>query len=124
VKTLDILNDAPYGSERTYNGLRLAGALARRPGNEVHVFLIGDAVAGAAKGQKDAAGLLQRRIDAKGHRPSSSRYRCGSCMDARGMTEETLVDGSHRISMDELTDWTDGLTKSSSSKNVPILVCR
>ena len=28
-KTLIILNDSPYGSERSYNGLRLAGALAR-----------------------------------------------------------------------------------------------
>jgi hypothetical protein len=30
MKTLLILNDAPYGSERTYNGARLAGALARQ----------------------------------------------------------------------------------------------
>jgi sulfur relay (sulfurtransferase) complex TusBCD TusD component (DsrE family) len=27
MKTLMILNDAPYGSERTYNELRLAGSL-------------------------------------------------------------------------------------------------
>jgi uncharacterized protein involved in oxidation of intracellular sulfur len=31
MNTLLILNDAPYGSERTYNGARLAGALARQP---------------------------------------------------------------------------------------------
>ncbi len=31
------LNDPPYGTERSYNGLRLAGALK--------VFLLGDAVA-------------------------------------------------------------------------------
>ena len=30
MKTLMILNDAPYGSERTYNGLRLRG-IARPP---------------------------------------------------------------------------------------------
>ena len=29
MKTLLILNDAPYGSERTYNGARLAGSLAK-----------------------------------------------------------------------------------------------
>ena len=40
MKTLVILNDAPYGSERTYNGLRLAGSLARK-GAELRVFLIG-----------------------------------------------------------------------------------
>jgi len=41
-KTLFILNDPPYGTERSYNGLRLAYALAKREGEEVRVFLIGD----------------------------------------------------------------------------------
>jgi hypothetical protein len=36
MNTLMILNDAPYGSERTYNGLRLAGSLARQ-GAELRV---------------------------------------------------------------------------------------
>ena len=31
---LFILNGAPYGSEATYNGLRLAGALSRRSDND------------------------------------------------------------------------------------------
>lgn len=30
MKTLFILNDAPYGAERSYNGLRLTGSLAKR----------------------------------------------------------------------------------------------
>ena len=30
MKTLVICNDPPYGSERSWNGLRLAGSLARR----------------------------------------------------------------------------------------------
>ena len=42
-KTLFILNDPPYGTERSYNGLRVAGSLAKREGEEVKVFLIGDA---------------------------------------------------------------------------------
>jgi len=29
MKTLFILNEAPYGSERSYNGLRLAGTLSK-----------------------------------------------------------------------------------------------
>ncbi len=40
-KTLFILNDAPYGSERSYNAARLAGALSRREGEEVKLFLMG-----------------------------------------------------------------------------------
>jgi uncharacterized protein involved in oxidation of intracellular sulfur len=43
--TLFILNDPPYGTERSYNALRLAGALATRDGEEVKLFLIGDAAA-------------------------------------------------------------------------------
>ena len=42
-KTLFIVNDAPYGTERCYNALRLAGSLAKRDGEEVKAFLIGDA---------------------------------------------------------------------------------
>ena len=52
MKALIICNDPPYGSERSWNGLRLAGALARRDGTEVRVFLLGDAVGCAVSGQK------------------------------------------------------------------------
>ena len=51
-KTLFILNDPPYGTERSYNALRLAGSLSKRDGEEVKVFLIGDAAACAKKDQK------------------------------------------------------------------------
>jgi len=51
MKTLLILNDPPYGTERSYNGLRLAGALAKRVGESVRVFLMGDASACAKSGQ-------------------------------------------------------------------------
>ncbi len=49
--TLIILNDPPYGTERSYNGLRLAAWLSRRDGVEVRVFLMGDAAACAKRGQ-------------------------------------------------------------------------
>jgi uncharacterized protein involved in oxidation of intracellular sulfur len=42
---LVILNDAPYGSERTYNGLRLAGAVAKQDDTDLKIFLMGDAAA-------------------------------------------------------------------------------
>jgi uncharacterized protein involved in oxidation of intracellular sulfur len=47
-----IINDGPYGNERAYNALRLALNLVRRPEAAVRVFLIGDGVACAKKGQK------------------------------------------------------------------------
>jgi uncharacterized protein involved in oxidation of intracellular sulfur len=43
-RILFILNDPPYGSERSFNGLRLAGAMTRRGDAEVRIFLMGDAV--------------------------------------------------------------------------------
>ena len=42
--TLFIINDAPYGNERAYNALRLAGALSGKEGEQVRVFLMADAV--------------------------------------------------------------------------------
>lgn len=56
VKVLVILNGAPYGDERTYNGLRLAGSLAQRDGVEVRLFLAGDAATAAKAGQKTSNG--------------------------------------------------------------------
>lgn len=56
MKTLFILNDPPYGNERSYNALRLAGALAKRGGDEIRLFLMGDAAACAKSGQNVAQG--------------------------------------------------------------------
>src|SRR3970282_2236265 len=94
-----ILNDAPYGSERTYNGLRLAGSLARQ-GAELRMFLIGDAVACAKAGQKVPSGYYntQHMLGAVGV--------CASCIAARGIAEGELLEGTRRSTLDELTTWT------------------
>jgi uncharacterized protein involved in oxidation of intracellular sulfur len=55
-RTLIILNDAPYGTERSYNGMRLANALSKSADDEVRVFMTGDAVICAQKGQKTPNG--------------------------------------------------------------------
>ena len=31
---------------------------------------------------------------------------CGTCLDARGLSEEQLVEGARRSTLEELTDWT------------------
>lgn len=107
MKTLLILNDAPYGSERTYNGARLAGALAKQEGNEVKVFLIGDAAAAAHNKQKVPSGFYNLEVMLGvfvSHRGVIGV--CGTCMDARGIAVDDLVAGAHRSSMDELAQWT------------------
>ena len=51
MKYLFIFNDAPYGTERTYKGLRLSSSLANTDKYEIRVFLMGDAAATAMAGQ-------------------------------------------------------------------------
>jgi uncharacterized protein involved in oxidation of intracellular sulfur len=107
VKTLLVLNDPPYGTERSYNGLRLAGALAKREGEEVRVFLLGDAAACARSGQKVPQGYynLDRMIQVVAQHRGEVGV-CGSCMEARGLQDADLVQGSRRSTLEELTDWT------------------
>jgi uncharacterized protein involved in oxidation of intracellular sulfur len=102
-----ICNDPPYGTERSWNGLRLAGSLARRPDVEARVFLLGDAVGCAMAGQKVPDGYyhLDRMIESAA-RHGAEVGCCGTCLDARGITDEVLVKGAHRSTLEELTDWT------------------
>ncbi len=107
MNTLLILNDAAYGSERTYNGLRLAGSLSRQEGAQVKVFLIGDAVSSAKAGQKVPSGYYNAAVMLGAVlRHGGSVGVCGSCIDARGIGETELLPGASRSSMDELTAWT------------------
>ncbi|MFP4513026.1 MAG: DsrE/DsrF/TusD sulfur relay family protein [Acidimicrobiales bacterium] len=106
MKTLLILNDPPYGTERSYNGFRLAGSLAKRDDSEVRVFLMGDAVGCAAANQKVPDGYYHLdRMLGSAARHGAEFGCCGTCMDARGMDDDQLTDGAHRSTLDELTDW-------------------
>ncbi|MDO8502710.1 MAG: DsrE family protein [Gemmatimonadaceae bacterium] len=107
MKALVILNDPPYGSERSYNGLRLAASLAKQDGIEVKVFLAGDAASCAKSGQKVPQGYynVQTMLAAVTRRGGRVGV-CGTCMDARGITEAELAEGTHRSSLDEWTAWT------------------
>lgn len=105
-KTLFVLNEQPYGGERSYNGLRMAISLLKTQAEEVRIFLIGDASACAKQGQKvpqgyyniaDMLGMVARRGGKIGV--------CGTCMDARGITDAELLEGTHRSTMVELAEW-------------------
>ena len=107
MKTLLILNDPPYGTERSYNGLRLAGTLVKREGGGVKMFFIGDAAFCAKTGQTTPNGYynIERMMKLVTSRGGEIGV-CGSCMDARDMSEEELGADAHRSTMEELTDWT------------------
>lgn len=106
MNVLIICQGPAYGDERSYNGLRLAGALAKREGTEVKVFLIGDAVTCAIGGQKLPDGYyhLDRMLTSAG-RHGAEIGCCGTCMDARGIGVEQLADPAHRSTLEELADW-------------------
>jgi uncharacterized protein involved in oxidation of intracellular sulfur len=107
VKTLLILNDAPYGSERSYNGLRLAGTLSKQEGSEVCVFLIGDAASSAHRNQKVPQGFYNIEVMLGNViRHGGKVGICGSCMDARGMGDGDIAEGTHRSTLAELAEWT------------------
>lgn len=107
MKVLVILNDPPYGTERCYNGLRLAGSLAKRDAVTVRVFLMGDAAACAKAGQTVPRGWynLSHMLTVVTQHGGEVGV-CGSCMDARGLTDGELIGGARRSSLEELTDWT------------------
>lgn len=112
MKILLILNDAPYGSERTYNGLRLGGALSRKDGGALHLFLMGDAAGAARAGQKVPQGYYNAGTMVSAvARHGSQVGVCGTCMDARGIGEAELVEGTRRSTLDELAAWTLGADK-------------
>lgn len=107
MRHLLILNDQPYGTERSYNGLRLASNLLKRDEDaEVTVFLMADAVFCAKAGQKTPDGYYNVERMLKPIVRHGEVLLCGTCMDARGLGADELVDGARRSSMDELTDRT------------------
>ena len=97
--TLFVLNEAPYGSERAYNGLRLAGALGAREGQQVRVFLMADAVGCAKSGQRVPEGYYNVQLMLGKVLRAGEVGLCGTCMDARGMAEAEMVDGAKRSTL-------------------------
>lgn len=104
MKTLFILNDPPYGTERCYNAIRLAHALLKQsPENQITIFLMADAVIAGKAAQKTPDGyynverMLKRVLAGQGQ-----VLLCGTCMDARGLSDADLLAGSRRSTMDEL----------------------
>jgi len=105
MKTLILLNDAPYGTERSYNGLRLAKALLKNdPDAELTVFLMADAVNCAKHGQKPPSGYYNMELMLKAVIRNGTVLLCGTCMDARGLGDEEMIGGSRRSSMDKLAE--------------------
>ena len=87
--------------------MRLARALLERQAGGVHLFLPGDAAACAQGGQKVPQGYynIADMLGAVARRGGEIAV-CGTCMDARGIAVDKLIEGAKRGSMDQLAEWT------------------
>jgi uncharacterized protein involved in oxidation of intracellular sulfur len=67
---------------------------------------MGDAVACAISGQQlpDGHYHLDRMLKGILHRAQVGC--CGTCLDARGITQGQLVEGADRATLEQLADWT------------------
>jgi len=111
---LIVINDAPYGTEKAYNALRLAIALQAREA-KVRIFLMADAVFCGLTKQETPPGYynmgeMLTRVLTKGARVAA----CGSCMKARGVSVEGMVKGVEQGSMAMLSEWTESCDKVHS----------
>ena len=106
-KVLIIVNGPAYGADETFNAMRLALALSKRDDADVTVFLMGDAVTCAIKDQKTPDGYytLDRMLKSFA-RHGGNIACCGTCLDARGLTKDHLIDEAPRSTMEELAAWT------------------
>ncbi len=87
------LNDSPYGTEKSYNALRLAMATVKR-GKAVRIFLFADSVFCGLKGQKTPDGYYNiEKMLIYLVRKKCEVHACGSCMETRGLKEESLAEG-------------------------------
>lgn len=103
MRVLIVVNDAPYGSERTYNALRLASALLTVESElELTLFLIGDAVACAKAGQKTPQGYYNVERMLIPVQRKGLVLACETCLAARGLEAKDLVEGCRPAKLGEL----------------------
>lgn len=107
MKILFIINDAPYGSEKAYNALRIANQLNKvYPETEVRIFLMADAANCAIANQTTPNGYynIERMLKLSLNKGAKVKI-CGSCAEARGLKNIQLIEGTEISSMPELTQW-------------------
>jgi uncharacterized protein involved in oxidation of intracellular sulfur len=104
---LFILNDAPYGSEKLYNALRLAmKSQLEHSGAEVRVFLMADAVTAAIPAQTTPQGYYNIERMLKSVLGNHGQIKiCGTCLEARGIDKLRLIDGAEISTMSQLAQW-------------------
>jgi uncharacterized protein involved in oxidation of intracellular sulfur len=104
---LIIINDAPYGTEKAYNALRIAMTLQKdHPKTNVHIFLLADAVGCAIPNQKTPNGYYNIERMLKNVVSNNGKVKaCGGCSEARGISGIKFIEGVELSNMKEFTQW-------------------
>jgi tRNA 2-thiouridine synthesizing protein D len=106
-----IINEAPYGMERAYTGLRFARTCVFEC-HKVNLFLIENGVYLAKKGQKPSSNqpnlgeFLEDLI-----KDGAEVKVCVACIQARGLAESDLIAGVKIAALNELVEWTTNSDK-------------
>lgn len=110
-KILIIINDAPYGTEKAYNALRIANQLGHTD-TEVRIFLMADAAICALANQTTPNGYYNIERMLKFSLLKGAKVKiCGSCAEARGLKNIGLIEGTEISTLAELTSWVDDSDK-------------
>ena len=107
MKVLFIINDAPYGSEKAYNALRIANKLNKEHLDvEVRIFLMADGANCAIANQATPNGYynIERMLKLSLNKGTKVKI-CGSCAEARGLKNTPLVEGAEISNLSELSNW-------------------
>ena len=107
MKVLIIINDAPYGSEKAYNALRLAITLQKEhKGVQIRIFLMADAVLCALSNQLTPDGYynLEQMLKSVINKGAEVKA-CGTCANSRGIKKLTLVSGIEMSTISQLAQW-------------------
>jgi len=106
---LIVINDAPYGSEKAYNALRMAMTLQKEHGDKVQIklFLLADAVFCGLANQNTPTGYynIERMLKSVINKGGEVRS-CGGCSQARGIDKIPFIDGVKLSNMKEFAQWT------------------
>lgn len=108
-KILIIINDAPYGTEKAFNALRMAMTLQKDHGDdvEVKIFLLADAVFCGLPDQNTPKGYynIERMMKSVIQRGGEVKS-CVGCSEARGIDKLQFIEGVHLSNMKEFGQWT------------------
>ena len=107
MKVLIIINDAPYGTEKVYNALRLVMTLQKEHADvEVNIFLMADAVTSTLPRQFTPQGYYNTEKMLKAVIEKGGQVKvCGVCSEARGITGLDLIKGVELSTMADLAQW-------------------